>query len=109
MTARAVPSPAVVDPGITVARAAEIIGADPSTVRALVDCGELAGWRVGKTRKPTGVRVSEGSCWDYRERNTIANKAAPDPAPAPARPRPSRYTAVLSRTLDSLRAKGVRV
>ena len=96
-----------IDPGITIAEAAAIIGADPSTVRALVDCGELEGWRVGKTAKPTGVRVSQGSCWDYRRRNIIAPPAQ-DPPDAP-RPRPSRQTAIVARTLASLRAKGVRV
>lgn len=98
------------DAGITIAQAAAIIGSDPSTVRELVRIGQLEAWRVGKTTKPRGVRVSEGACWDYRRRNAIAGTAGPAPAPEPQRrPRPSRHTAVLNRTLDSLRAKGVRV
>ena len=103
------PSPPL-DQGLTIAQAAAIIGGDPSTVRELVRIGQLEAWRVGKTKKPRGVRVSEGACWDYRRRNAIATQPAAPPAPEPPRrPRPSRHTAVLNRTLDSLRAKGVRV
>lgn len=110
MSARPVATPKVEDKGITIAQAALIVGGDPSTVRELVRIGQLESWRVGKTTKPRGVRVSEGACYDYRRRNAIASSAAPAPTPEPPRrPRPSRHTAVLTRTLDSLRAKGVRV
>ena len=34
------------DRGVTVARAAELLGCDPSTVRRLVKAGALEGWRV---------------------------------------------------------------
>lgn len=109
MTVRSVQPSTVQDNGLTIAQAAAIIGGDPSTVRELVRIGQLEAWRVGKTQKPRGVRVSEGACWDYRRRNAIGS-AAPTPAPEPPRrPRPSRHTAVLNRTLDALRAKGVRV
>lgn len=109
MTLRTVTVGKVEDAGLTIAQAAAIIGGDPSTVRELVRIGQLEAWRVGKTAKPRGVRVSEGACWDYRRRNAIAT-TSPTPTTEPKRrPRPSRHTAVLNRTLDSLRAKGVRV
>lgn len=107
---RTVHAAKVEDNGLTIAQAAAIIGGDPSTVRELVRIGQLEAWRVGKTTKPRGVRVSEGACWDYRRRNAIATQPSAPTAPEPPRrPRPSRHTAVLNRTLDSLRAKGVRV
>lgn len=111
MILRTVAAGKVEDAGLTIAEAAAIIGGDPSTVRELVRIGQLEAWRVGKSTKPRGVRVSEGACWDYRRRNAIASAApAPEQAPEPPRrQRPSRHSALLNRTLDSLRAKGVRV
>lgn len=99
----------VADAGVTIAQAATIIGSDPSTVRELVRIGQLEAWRVGKTTKPRGVRVSEGACWDYRRRNAIAAATVESSPESPRRPRPSRHTALLNQTLASLRAKGVRV
>ncbi|UYN97665.1 MAG: hypothetical protein KIT25_12315 [Enhydrobacter sp.] len=98
------------DDGITVSNAARIIGCDQTTIRALLRLGELEGWRVGKTRKPRGVRVSRASCEDYKDRNAIRpdhTSAAPD-NPAP-RTRAKRSSAVLRETLAALRAHGVRI
>lgn len=117
MTVRAVPSQ-VIDPGITIAQAAIIIGADESTVRDLVNKGVIEGWRVGKTRpgrpfKPTGVRVSEGACWDYRRTHAITPAADQLPQVAgdapPRRPRPSRQDALVVQSLNALRQLGVKV
>lgn len=99
------------DDGITVAEAARIIGADVTTVRALVQIGELEGWRVGKTAKPTAIRVSAESCRDYRQRNRISGPRPVEvtqPGPAP-RPATRRGTAIAKEMLASLRAKGFRI
>ena len=69
---------------VTVAEAARRLGCAPSTVRDLLDCGELAGHRVGKTARPGGVRVHVSSIRRYKRRNTIGGTpaAANDAAPA---------------------------
>lgn len=98
------------DDGITVEAAARILGVDPTTVRELVRTGQLEAWRAGKSRKPTGIRISRGDCYDYRRRNRIrAPEGAAEPPPRQKRPRPSRATAIYNQTLASLRAKGFRL
>lgn len=108
MTVRLARSPAADDDGITIADAARIVGCDPSTIRELVRIGELEGWKVGKTRNPTGVRVSRGSCFEYRERNSTVEHDRPARQPAPKR-RPRRSTAVVQETIAALRSIGVRI
>lgn len=109
--------PAPIDDGITVAEAARILGVDPSTVRELVRIGQVEGWHVGKHRTkngrvtpPRGVRVSRGSCLEYRERNRIGAPPDAEPGPAPApRARPRRPSAAHQEAVAYLRSIGVRV
>lgn len=98
------------DEGITVAEAAHIIGCDETTVRALVRCRQLEGWRVGKHRggkPPTALRVSRGSCFEYRSR-WDAGEGDPQQATKPRRPR-GQQSAVLQETIAALRKHGFRI
>ncbi len=106
------------DAGISLKDAATIIGADTTTVRELVHLKQLKGWKVGKLRRrpdgtrtpPTGVRVSEESCYAYRERNSIGDATAiEETAPARRDGRRQASTAVADECFASLRAKGFRV
>jgi excisionase family DNA binding protein len=98
------------DDGITVEAAARIIGVDQTTVRELVRTGQLEAWRAGKSKKPTGIRISRTDCYEYRQRNRICAVASDADVPPPKkRPRPSRTTAIYNQTLASLRAKGFRI
>lgn len=93
--------------GITVARAATILGCDHSTVRKLIKAQAIEGWRVGKSDKdPGGVRCDLQSVMDYRRRHAIGG------TPAETRERkrrPRRSNAVLREALAELRAMGVRL
>jgi excisionase family DNA binding protein len=95
--------------GITVMEAAAILGCDPSTVRELLRIGELEGWRIGKTKKPYGVRVDEGSCYDYRARHSTVDPTAPIAKPRRQQRRPPRTSAAHVEALAALRARGVRI
>lgn len=98
------------DDGITVEAAARIIGVDQTTVRELVRIGQLEAWRAGKSKTPTGIRISRADCYDYRERNRIRAVQAGNETPPPKKkPRLSRSTAIYNETLASLRAKGFRI
>lgn len=111
MTVRLARTPAEDDDGITIAAAARIVGCDPSTIRELVRIGELEGWKVGKTRNPTGVRVSRGSCFEYRQKNSTVEACARDSGnkTRPRRARSHRPSAAHLEALAELRARGVRV
>lgn len=65
---------------ITVAVAARRLGCATSTVRALLDAGELSGHRVGKGAEPRGVRVHADSIRAYKQRRAVRGKPAPTPA-----------------------------
>ena len=67
---------------VTVAEAARRLGCATSTVRALIDSGDLTGHRVGKGGSPRGVRVHAASIRRYKARNTLgpARSAANGPA-----------------------------
>lgn len=96
------------DDGITVAEAARILGCTHTMVRSLANSGQLFAWRVGKTSKPTGIRIQLGSVWEYRDRNSLEVK----PQVGDARPRRVRRQvnrAVVEEMLKSLRAKGFRI
>jgi len=98
------------DDGITVEAAARIIGVDQTTVRELVRIGQLEAWRAGKSKKPTGIRISRADCYEYRQRNRVCAVEPGAEPPAPRKkPHPSRSTAIYKQTLASLRAKGFRI
>ena len=93
---------------VTVAEAARRLGCAGSTVRELLDAGQLSGHRVGKFVKgkaPRGVRVHASSIKAYQLRNMIGGEARQ--APAPPRPSQSKSTAAARETLASLRKMGV--
>lgn len=74
------------DDSVTLAEAARRLGCAPSTVRELLELGELTGHRVGKSLKPRGIRVHLASIRRYRERHALGRppRAAND-EPTPAR------------------------
>lgn len=88
---------------VTVAEAARRLGCATSTVRELLDAGQLSGHRVGKFVKgkaPRGVRVHAASIKAYQRRNgvggrtpTAANdRAQPDsPSASPGAAEARRY------------------
>jgi len=93
---------------VTVARAAEILGCDETTVRALLRNGGLDGHRVGKSDDtPNGVRVELQSALDYKRRHAIDADQAP--ADAPARPRRRPATAAHRESVAYLRSMGYRI
>jgi excisionase family DNA binding protein len=69
---------------VTVAEAARRLGCATSTVRDLLDRGQLSGHRVGAGNKPRGVRVHVEAIRRYKARHSIGA------APAPAEAQPSR-------------------
>lgn len=63
---------------VTVAEAARRLGCATSTVRELLDAGQLSGHRVGKFVKgkaPRGVRVHAASIRAYQRRNGVGGHA----------------------------------
>lgn len=94
---------------ITVAEAAVILGADESTVRALVRSEVLDGHRVGKTdESPAGVRVNLQSVLNYKARHHIRNTDARKKPPA-GRPRRREASASHREAMVALRAMGSKV
>ncbi len=66
---------------VTVAVAARRLGCDESTVRAMLNAGELEGFRVGKCKRgrgPGGVRIQSESIRLYKERHRIGAAPAND-------------------------------
>src|SRR5258708_6501127 len=74
---------------VTVTCAAERMGCDHTTVRALLRAGELAGIRVGKTEQPRGIRVKLWSIQEYELRNAIGTHAQ-EQGPLPKSLKPAR-------------------
>lgn len=72
------------DRSITVAAAAVLLGCDDSTVRAMIRAKQLRGHKVGKGRRPGGVRVSEASVVAYKRRNAIGGEVPEEIDDAPA-------------------------
>jgi len=94
---------------ITVADAAAILGADESTVRALVRSEVIEGHRVGKTDdNPGGVRVNLQSVLNYKARHTIRNTDGRKKPPA-GRRRRREATASYREAMVALRAMGSKV
>lgn len=97
---------------ITVAEAAVILGANESTVRALVRDEVLEGHRVGKNDdNPTGVRVNLQSVLNYKARHTVRRgddrqEAAPKPA---VKRRRRESSASLREAMVALRAMGSKI
>jgi len=75
-----------IDPAVTVTAAAIALGCDQSTVRALLRSDQLSGHHVGKSDRPSGVRVSVASIRAYKERHSIGGNGAPTIPPEPAEP-----------------------
>lgn len=97
---------------VDVAQAAEILGCDDSTVRALIRCEAIEGHRVGRTDRPGGVRVNLQSVLDYKARHAITADEAEgrqEPAPATSKRRRKPSTAAHREALRQLRALGSRV
>lgn len=111
MTLRAVrPEADRIKEGITVARAATILGCDHSTVRALIRNEAIDGWHVGKTDSPGGVRCDLYSVIDYQQRHSIRKPDAGEPAEAARRPRRRRPTSAAHReAIAEARALGIRL
>ena len=94
---------------VTVTVAARLLGCDQSTVRVLLNAGQLKGHRVGKGLNPRGVRVHLASIHDYISRNAIGAIADNDNAAAdrPVLRQSARKTAEHDEALARLRAWGV--
>lgn len=56
---------------MTVDVAARLLGCDQSTVRVLLNVGQLFGHRVGKGLNPRGIRIHVSSIYDYISRNAV--------------------------------------
>jgi excisionase family DNA binding protein len=66
------------DRGITVTRAAELLGCNPSTVRRLIKVGALSGWRVATHPSRRGdPRVSLSSIQAWRRAHKLEADFAP--------------------------------
>jgi excisionase family DNA binding protein len=81
---------------VTVAVAARRLGCDPSTVRKLLNRGELTGHRVGSGLEPRGIRVHAESIRAYKHRHAIGTGEVPESAPVHRR---SVRDLVLERTM----------
>lgn len=70
---------------ISVARAVEIMGDDPATIRRLLEAGELEGYRGSAGTIPPRWRVYVDSIEAYRRRRSVApaNDDRGPPLPAP--------------------------
>jgi hypothetical protein len=96
--------------GITVAEAAEILGVDHSTVRALIRCEAIEGWRVGKTDQPSGIRCELQSVMAYRRRHAIGRRTSKAAGDIPVKRRTVKPSARLRReAVAELRALGVKL
>lgn len=97
------------DSSVAVNVAARLLGCDQSTVRVLLNAGQLKGHRVGKGLNPRGVRVHLASIHDYISRNAIGVIADNDNTAAdrPEQRRGARTTAEHDEAIARLRAWGV--
>lgn len=96
---------------VDVGQAAEILGCDDSTVRALIRCEAIEGHRVGRTDRPGGVRVNLQSILDYKARHAIRNDDQPrlEEGTVNRRRRRKPSTAAHREAMAQLRALGSRI
>lgn len=92
---------------VTVTAAAERLGCDPTTVRELLRKELLAGVRVGKSARPSGVRVKLWSIEAWEERHAIGAIAGVPAPPASRRSRPTVHNAAHEEAEARLKAWGV--
>ena len=110
MTIRVVrPEKDRVTEGITVAKAASILGCDHSTVRALIRNRALHGWHVGKTDKPGGVRCDLQSVRDYQARHDAGDDQKGAQGDARPRRKPRQSTAAYREAVAEAKALGIRL
>jgi excisionase family DNA binding protein len=91
---------------ITVATAAERLGCDQTTIRELLRKGLLAGVRIGKSEKPSGVRVKLWSVQDWEARHAIGGVEYGDEVKRQSVPRP-RHNVAHEEAMVRLKAWGV--
>ena len=96
---------------IDIGQAAEILGCDDSTVRALIRCEAIEGHRVGRTDRPGGVRVNLQSVLDYKARHAIRAEGATrkEEGTATRRRRRKPSTAAHREAMAQLAALGSRI
>lgn len=107
-------------PSVTVAKAAQDLSCDESTVRALLRGGDLEGHRIGKgaCRKksgrkiePRGVRVFIDSIAAYQRRHALgdgeASELEEEAAPAPPQRRRRALTGPQAEAIAYLQGRGV--
>lgn len=77
------------DVAVTVSSAAKILACDQSTVRELVRRGLIAGFRVGKSDKPTAIRIKLWSIREWEETHAITPIGGRSPHPPTSHTRSS--------------------
>lgn len=98
-----IPDELPLDRGVTVAGAAQLLGCDPSTIRRMLDNGDLQGWRVRASCEARGgVRVSVASIEAYKQGLAIEAKSAGRPATKSRKARPitTAHRAAVARLRD---------
>lgn len=90
---------------ISVARASEIMGDDPSTVRRLLEDGELEGYRGGQGKVRPRWRVYVDSIEAYRQRRAAGAFQARSAQPPPPRA-VAGHSPRLRASLAALKAAG---
>lgn len=90
---------------VTVAEAARRLGCATSTVRELLERGDLTGHRIGKGDNPRGVRVHARSVRHYKLRHTLG--PARIPANDPVRMPPAAVSPGAAAARRRLRERGM--
>lgn len=90
---------------VTVAEAARRLGCATSTVRELLERGDLTGHRIGKGDNPRGVRVHAQSVRRYKLRHTLGPARIPANDPVRKQPHAANPGAAAARRW--LREQGI--
>lgn len=90
-------------PSARVRTIAAMLDADETTIRRLVDAGELEAHTIGKR----GVRIYLDSVTDYQERQAREVHRPRPPGPDEARPRRPASSAAHRAAIANLRAAGI--